>query len=201
MSQSVPPPPGGNPYAGGPGGDAAQQPYPGGPGTAPAGQQPYPGGPGADPSAQQPFPQYGAPVQPPAPARGNVGLGLLAALVAALVGAGVYGGIGGAIEREIGFVAVGVGLLVGFAAGKVGGRNPLLQGASVLLAAGAVYLGQLVTIAVLFAKMGEASFTEIFFQNFGEVMELWKLAAKGMTYVALGVGALAGFAGAKKGAA
>ncbi|MFJ9698213.1 hypothetical protein [Streptomyces fradiae] len=187
MSQSVPPPPGGNPYAGGPGGDAAQQPYPGGPGTGPA--------------AQQPFPQYGAPVQPPAPARDNVGLGLLAALVAALVGAGVYGGIGGAIEREIGYAAVGVGLLVGFAAGKVGGRNPLLQGASVVLAAGAVYLGQLVTIAVILSKLGEGSFTEIFFQNFGEVMELWKMAADGMTWVFLGIGALTGFAGAKKGAA
>ncbi|OEJ94780.1 hypothetical protein [Streptomyces thermolilacinus] len=175
MSQSVPPPQSGNPFAGGP-------------------------GPGADPAAQQqPFAAY--PVQPPAPARNNLALGLLAAFVAALVAAGAYGGIAGAIDREVGYAAVGVGLLVGFLAGKVGGRNPVLPVVSAVIAAGAVYLGQLVTIAVLLDKLGEGSFAEIFFQNFGGVMELWKLAADGMTYVFIAIGAVAAFAGARKGAA
>ncbi|MFJ9796173.1 hypothetical protein [Streptomyces sp. NPDC101145] len=174
MSQSVPPPPkSGNPFAAGPGTDPAGQP--------------------------QPFPQY--PVQPPAPARNNLVLGLLAAFGAALVAAGAYGGIAGAIDREVGYAAVGVGLLVGFLAGKVGGRNPVLPFVAAVIAAGAVYLGQLVTIAVLFAKMDKGSFTEIFFQHFAEVMELWKLAAGGMTYVFIAIGAVAAFAGARKGAA
>ena len=60
------------------------------------------------------------------PVRDNVGLGIVAAVVAALVAAGAYGAIGGAIEREIGYAAIGVGFLVGFAAAKVGGRNPAL---------------------------------------------------------------------------
>ncbi|MFF8385796.1 hypothetical protein [Streptomyces kanasensis] len=169
MSQSVPPPQSGNPFAGGPA------------------------------AAPQPYPQ--APVPPPAPARNNIALGLLAALGAALVAAGAYGGLGGALEREIGYAAVGVGLLVGFVAGKVGGRNPVLAVGAAAFAAGAVYLGQLVAIAVVFSKLGQASFTEIFFENFTELADLWKTAADGMTYVFLGIGALTAFAGAKKGAA
>ncbi|WP_228976623.1 hypothetical protein [Streptomyces sp. DH12] len=157
---------------------------------------PFTGGQAAPP---QPYPQ--APVPPPAPARNNIALGLLAALGAALVAAGAYGGLGGALEREIGYAAVGVGLLVGFVAGKVGGRNPVLAVGAAALAAGAVYLGQLVAIAVVFGKLGQASFAEIFFENFTELADLWKTAADGMTYVFLGIGALTAFAGAKKGAA
>ncbi|MCP9974682.1 hypothetical protein [Streptomyces somaliensis] len=85
--------------------------------------------------------------------------------------------------------------------GKVGGRSPVLGVASAALAAGAVYLGQLVTIAVLLGKMGEGSFTEVFFGNFGGVTDLWGLAADGMTYVFLAIGAVTAFAGARKGSA
>lgn len=172
MSQSVPPPQPGNPFA---------------------------GGPAADPSA--PYGQAPAPAPAPAPVRNNVGLGLLAALGAALVAAGAYGGIGGAIEREIGYAAVGVGLLVGFVAGKVGGRNPILAVGAGIFSAGAVYLGQLVAIAILISKLGQGSFAEVFFENFTELADLWKTAADGMTYVFLGIGAVTAFAGAKKGAA
>ncbi|MFV2118587.1 hypothetical protein ACE14D_09095 [Streptomyces sp. Act-28] len=157
---------------------------------------PFAEGPGAP---SHPHPQY--PVQAPAPARNNIALGLLAALGAALVAAGAYGGIGGAIEREIGYAAVGVGLLVGFAAGKVGGRNPVLAVGAAALSAGAVYLGQLVTIAIIFSKLDQASFAEIFFGNFVELADLWKTASDGMTYVFLGIGAVTAFAGAKKGSA
>ncbi|WP_175407911.1 hypothetical protein [Streptomyces sp. TRM64462] len=174
MSQSVPPPQPGNPFA---------------------------GGPAADPSAPYPQAHAPAPAPAPAPARNNIGLGLLAALGAALVAAGAYGGIGGAIEREIGYAAVGVGLLVGFVAGKVGGRNPLLAVAAAVFSAGAVYLGQLVAIAIVVSKLGQGSFAEVFFENFAELADVWKTAADGMTYVFLAIGAVTAFAGAKKGSA
>lgn len=141
--------------------------------------------------------QY-TPAPPPAPVRDNVGLGILAAFAAALVAAGAYGGIGGAIERQIGFAAIGVGFLVGFAAAKVGGRNPVLPVVSAVLALGAVYLGQLVSIAVIFTKLGDLSFTEYFFDNFSDLTKVWKEAADLMSYVFLAVGAAAAFAGAKK---
>ncbi|MCP9986799.1 hypothetical protein LUX01_08955 [Streptomyces sudanensis] len=157
---------------------------------------PFADAPDADPAAPQPFPQ-----EAPAPVRDNLVPGLLAALVAALVAAAAYGGIGGAIEREVGYAAIGVGLLVGFAAGKAGGRNPVLPFAAAVLAAGAVCLGQLVTIAMLLGEMGGHSFAEVFFQNFGDLTDLWRTAADAMTYVFLALGAVSGFGCAKKASA
>ncbi|MFF3685603.1 hypothetical protein [Streptomyces sp. NPDC002187] len=138
-----------------------------------------------------------APAPPPAPVRNNVGLGLIVAFVAALVAAGAYGAIGGAIEKEIGYAAVGVGFLIGFAAAKAGGRNPVLPVVSAVLAIGAVYLGQLIAAAVYVTK-DSGSFTELFFQHFGLLTEAWKAGADGMTYVFLGIAAITAFAGAKK---
>lgn len=159
--------------------------------------QPVPppsGNPFTDAGAGAPY----APTTPPAPVRDNVGLGIVAAIVAGLVAAGAYGAIGGAIEREIGYAAIGVGFLVGFAAAKVGGRNPALPVISAVLALGAVYLGQLVAIAVIFTKLGDLSFTEYFFNHFSDLTKVWKEAADFMSYVFLAIGAAAAFAGAKK---
>ncbi|MFD9247040.1 hypothetical protein ACFV0D_34995, partial [Streptomyces sp. NPDC059556] len=124
---------------------------------------PPPGNPFAGGAAPEPYPV----APPPAPARDNVALGLVAAVVAALVSAGVYGAVIGGVEREIGWAAVGVGFLTGLAAGKVGGRNPVLPVASAVLALGAVYLGQLLGIAILLSKELNVSATELFFQEFG----------------------------------
>ncbi|MGC5412992.1 hypothetical protein ACPXCX_56455, partial [Streptomyces sp. DT225] len=83
---------------------------------------------GGNPFAgQQPGAPFGgpAPFGPPAPpARNNIALGLGAAVVAAVVGALIYGFILGKSDHQIGYIAVGVGLLVGFAASKLGGANP-----------------------------------------------------------------------------
>ncbi|MFI8190703.1 hypothetical protein ACIF8T_18140 [Streptomyces sp. NPDC085946] len=81
------------------------------------------------------------------PARGNLVLGLPAAVVAALVTAGLHGAVAGATEYGIGYAAAGVGFLVGFAVGKAGGADPVLPVASAVLSLGAVHLGRLVGIA------------------------------------------------------
>ncbi|MFI0823635.1 hypothetical protein ACH4Q7_04155 [Streptomyces roseolus] len=188
MSQPVPPP--GNPYAqGAPDQGAGQNPYAQGvPGQQPAGQNPF----GAYPPAPAPA---------PAPRRSNVGLGILAAVVAALVTAGIYGAIMGGVEAEIGWAAVGVGFAVGFAAGKVGGGNPVLPIVSALLSLGAVYLGQLVGIAVFLTKDYGVSFTDVFFKDFGALMDLWSEAKEPLTFLFLALGPIAAFSGAKKAAA
>ncbi|MFF9338768.1 hypothetical protein ACF1CG_03225 [Streptomyces sp. NPDC014773] len=197
MSQPVPPP--GNPYA-----DGAGQP--------PAGQNPYAQNPGGQaPAGGNPFAQnvpqqpgqnpFGAYPPAPAPRRNNVGLGILAAVVAALVTAGVYGAILGGVETEIGWAAVGVGFAVGFAAGKVGGSNPVLPIVSALLSLGAVYLGQLVGIAVFLTKDYGVSFTDVFFKDFGALMDLWSEAKEPLTFLFLALGPVAAFSGAKKAAA
>jgi hypothetical protein len=96
-----------------------------------------------------------APAPPPAPVRNNFGLGLAAGLGAAVVGALAYGGVMRALASEdgsyteIGYAALAVGALVGFALGKVGGRNPILPFIGVPLALVAVFFGQLFGFALM----------------------------------------------------
>ncbi|MDF9870593.1 MULTISPECIES: hypothetical protein [Streptomyces] len=179
----------GNPYAG-------QQPAPGNPY---AGQQP--GAPTGNPFAGQQPGQFagGFPPAPPA-ARGNVGLGVLTALGTAIVAAILYGVIAGSIEREVGYAAIGVGFLVGFAASKVGGPLPAVGAASAVFSLGAVFLGQLVAMSMILADGLGVGFSEVFFEHFGDVVDVWKQEADFMTYLFLLLGPVAAFGGARKAA-
>ncbi|WP_411071445.1 hypothetical protein [Streptomyces sp. cmx-4-25] len=154
------------------------------------------GNPFAEGAAPQPYPA----APPPAPVRDNVGLGLLAAFVAALVAAAAYGGIAGAVEREIGWAAVGVGFLVGLAAGKVGGANPVLPVAGAVLALGAVYLGELILLAIIGGKELGVPATELFFDHFDVITAAWKEGLGPFTFLFFGLAAFAAFSGAKKAA-
>ncbi|MFE0289705.1 hypothetical protein ACFWZZ_29845 [[Kitasatospora] papulosa] len=180
----------GNPYAGG------QQPAPGNPY---AGQQP--GAPTGNPFAGQQPGQFagGFPPAPPA-ARGNVGLGVLTAFGTAIVAAILYGVIAGSIEREVGYAAIGVGFLVGFAASKVGGPLPAVGAASAVFSLGAVFLGQLVAMSMILADGLGVGFSEVFFEHFGDVVDVWKQEADFMTYLFLLQGPVAAFGGARKAA-
>ncbi|MER6653551.1 hypothetical protein ABT248_23825 [Streptomyces sp. NPDC000971] len=180
----------GNPYAGG------QQPAPGNPY---AGQQP--GAPTGNPFAGQQPGQFagGFPPAPPA-ARGNVGLGVLTAFGTAIVAAILYGVIAGSIEREVGYAAIGVGFLVGFAASKVGGPLPAVGAASAVFSLGAVFLGQLVAMSMILADGLGVGFSEVFFEHFGDVVDVWKQEADFMTYLFLLLGPVAAFGGARKAA-
>ncbi|MER7820295.1 hypothetical protein, partial [Streptomyces sp. NPDC096153] len=163
--------------------------------TPPSEQSTPPSGaPFTDGTAPAPAPVLGADVPAPAPARGNVALGLVAALVAG----GVHRGVTGAIEREIGWAAIGVGFLVGFAAGKLGGRNPVLPVVSALLSLGAVYLGRLLAIAVIGGKEPKVSASEMFLDNFGLMTDAWSASKDFMTFVFFALAAFAAFAGARK---
>ncbi|WP_434595227.1 hypothetical protein [Streptomyces sp. A5-4] len=137
----------------------------------------------------------------PAPVRDNVGLGVAAAFGVALVTAGIYGAIVGATEYQIGFAAVGVGYLIGLVAGKIGGRNPALPVVAAILSLGAVYLGQLLGLAIVGADLLKTTVSELFFQNFDLLMEGWKEEAGPMTFLFLAIGAFAAFSAAKKSAA
>ncbi|MCX4548809.1 hypothetical protein OG204_22995 [Streptomyces sp. NBC_01387] len=175
MSQPVPPP-----YPSDPN-DAPQQPG-----------QPQPGQPSA----------FGYPMAPPpAPVRDNLAGGVVVALVVALVAAGIYGALGGAIEREVSYAALGVGFVIGFAAGKVGGRNPVLPFVSAALALVAIYLGELLGAAIIIAKSAPVSVSELFFQNFGLLSSAWKESLDFMSFVFLALGVIAAFSGARKAAA
>ncbi|MFF4486930.1 hypothetical protein ACFY0F_10610 [Streptomyces sp. NPDC001544] len=156
------------------------------------------------PYEQQPQPSdavpYAPPV-PPAPQKDNVALGLVAALGAALVAAALYGVVIGLTKHEIGWAAVGVGFVIGLAAGKVGGRNPALAVAGAMLALGAVYIGHLVGEAMIGADSVGVSFSKLIFQHFGLVQDAWKEDADPLTFLFFGLAAFAAFSGTKKAAA
>ncbi|MFF1559082.1 hypothetical protein [Streptomyces sp. NPDC058279] len=152
---------------------------------------------------QPPAPSSYTEAPTPAPTRpGNLGLGLVAAVVAALVAAGVYGGIMHAIERQIGYAAVGVGLLIGYAAGKLGGRNPVLPVVSVVLSLGAVYAGQLFFTALVMADVNHVGLADVLDQvGIGGVNDVWKESADVIDYLFLAIGGFIAFGAAKKAAA
>ncbi|MFE5143803.1 hypothetical protein ACFRDV_40325 [Streptomyces fagopyri] len=189
MSQPTPPsvPPAGNPYAGEP---ADRPPVP---------QQ---GVPQQDaPAAPQGAPQPGfpvAPFAPAAPARGNFALGLAAALGAGLVSAVLYGIVIGLTKHEIGYAAVGVGFLVGIAAGRAGGRSQSLPVAGVIFSVAAIYLGQLIGEAMIIAKQVGVGFNEVFFDHLGFVQDSWKADADPLTFVFFAVAAYVAFQSARK---
>ncbi|MBC9717292.1 hypothetical protein H9Y04_32670 [Streptomyces sp. TRM66268-LWL] len=197
MSQSFPPPQptDGNPYA-------QQQ-----PGAGPYGQQPA----GGNPFGQQPA--GGAFPPPVAPARqGNVALAIVVGVVAALIGAAIYGGLMRAFVKdngetvELSYVAVVVGALVGFAVGKLGGRNPVLPIVSAVLAVVGVYLGQIFGMSVVASYAVEkagmsASWTD--FLTDDNILRTsaftgWKEEADAMTYLFIALGGFIGFGSAKK---
>ncbi|WP_306321021.1 MULTISPECIES: hypothetical protein [unclassified Streptomyces] len=186
--------PEGNPYGQQP---PQQQPQYGYPPQQPAPQQPY-----------APFPQQqggpgGYPLvpPPPAPPRGNLGLGILAGFVAMLVIAGVYGGIIGATEHEIGYAAVAVGVVVGFATGKVAGNNPVALFVSPVLSLIGVYFGQLLGEAIIGSKVSPWSVTELFFEHFGLLNEAWKADSDAMSFLFFALAAVASFGAAKRASA
>ncbi|MEV0177867.1 hypothetical protein AB0I54_00975 [Streptomyces sp. NPDC050625] len=162
--------------------------------------QPQPGPVDGNPYAQQPG-AVPPPMAPPAPRKDNIALGLVAALGAAVVAAAIYGVVIGLTKHEIGWAAVGVGFVIGVAAGKLGGRNPALAVVSPILALGSVYIGQLVGEAMIGADAVNRSFSEIFFQHFDVVQEAWKADADPLTFVFFAIAAWAAFSGAKKAAA
>ncbi|MFD6424099.1 hypothetical protein [Streptomyces sp. NPDC060198] len=154
-------------------------------------QQPgQPGQPGQFPGV--PF----APIT--GPVRNNLALGLLASFGTALAVGAIYGGITGATEREFVYAAVVVGLLVGWVAGKTGGRNPVLPFASVVFALGSVYFGQLLADAIMASKQLPVSVSEMFFQHLGVLQEIWKADTDFISILFFGIAGFAAFSAAKK---
>ncbi|MGW7262517.1 hypothetical protein [Streptomyces sp. NPDC054842] len=166
-------------------------------GTAPQDAPPAPGFPQQQGSPAFPMAPM-APMAPTVPARAGLGLGLAAAVGAALVAAGVYGVVIGLTKHEIGWAAVGVGFVIGLAAGRVGGRNPVLPVVSVVLSAASVYFGQLIGDAMLIAKEFGVGFSEVFFDHLDLVQEAWKTDADPLTFVFFAIAAYVAFSSARK---
>jgi hypothetical protein len=194
MSSSNYPPqqPGGqNPYA-------QQPPQP--PQQPAAPQQPYAPSPYVNPQQGGAAPggfNAGA-YAPPAPIgaapAGNPGLGVVAGIAAALVAAVIYGLLIKGTKHEIGYAAIAVGAIVGFALAKVGGRNPSLPFIGIPLALLGVYLGQLFGIALLISDIpGAPGVMSLFTQHFSVLQDTWKDAMDGKDYFFFAIAGLEGF--------
>ncbi|MFD0353913.1 hypothetical protein ACFVHW_09200 [Streptomyces sp. NPDC127110] len=136
----------------------------------------------------------------PAPARrGNVGLGVVAAVVAGLIGAAAYGGIMYAMDRERAFGAIAVGLLVGFAAGKLGGRNPVLPAVAGLVSIGGIYLGKMFLFALALADLNKVGMTEVIDKiGIGGLNDIVKESMDGWAYLYIGISVLVAIGATKK---
>ncbi|NEA44082.1 hypothetical protein G3I42_33445 [Streptomyces sp. SID11385] len=123
---------------------------------------------------------------------------MVAALVVALVTAGIYGWLIGTIERQVGYAAIGVGLLVGLAAGRFGGRSPVLPVVAALFSLGAVYAGQLVGEAVLGSKQLPLSTWTLLTEHLDVLRDAWSADADFLSAVFFLIAAGAAFSATKK---
>ncbi|MFD5421347.1 hypothetical protein ACFWJT_25380 [Streptomyces sp. NPDC127069] len=143
---------------------------------------------------QPPAPSSYTPAPAQAPARkGNVALGVVAAVVAGLAAAGVYGAIVKATHHEIGYAALGVGALVGFAAAKAGGRNAVLPVVAALVSVASVLAGQLFGIALDGADQLSESVVDVLTNRTSEVIDSWKEGVDPLTFLFLAIGGYAAF--------
>jgi len=93
------------------------------------------------------------------PADGNIPFALAAGIVAAIVGAAIWAGITVATEDPIGWMAVGVGFLVGIAVRHFGkGSTPVYGVIGAALALAGCLLGNVLTLVAFFGIGEEISF-------------------------------------------
>lgn len=190
--------------------EAAQQ-APGGHGQpAPGGYgQPAPGGYGepGPAGAQQGGYGYPAPGGAPGPLPGgqeekssgppqNLWFALGAALVAAVICVFAYGALFNAMTdleagetRQIGYVSLLVGVIVGAGPAFLAKRNWIAYGVGVVLAGVAIYFGTIFGLAMvanefqtLMLGSGDGAMS-LFFGDMGELMEMWNDGAEPMDWV------------------
>lgn len=191
IQQPPQPPTGGTPYG--------QQPF----GQQPPGYGPAPQAPGqgfgqpvGQPLGQplgQPFGQaagqpgpagyrVGAPGAAAAPTPSRLGAGVLAGALVMIVAALIYGFLLRALSNsdgsyhEFSYAALAVGLAVGAATGKVGGRHPALPFVGLVLAVVGVFFGEIFGLSLIASHIsdGGLSVTNVLFQHFGVLVRAWK---------------------------
>ena len=104
----------------------------------------------------------------------NLVMGSLAGIVAAVVGAGIWAGVTVLTEYQIGWVAIGIGLLVGFAFRFTGkGISQTFGIAAAVLSFAGCVLGNILTISYFVAVNQEMAFMDILTQlNYPIVVEM-----------------------------
>ena len=133
---------------------------------------------------------FTAPVAPPS----NLIFGILAGGVAAVIGALVWAGIAYATEMVIGYIAIGVGFLVGLAIRRFGrGSSATFGVAGAVLALAGCILGDLLAGVAMASKQSGVAMVTIF-QSLPPdiVLEMLK-EQEPMGWVIYGIAVFAGF--------
>lgn len=124
-------------------------------------------------------------------------MGLIGGMIAMLVGAIVWGAVTYFTEYQIGWMAIGVGFLVGIAVKFFGkGKSMIFGASSAILALIGCLLGNLLFYSGIIAKEESAAFLEVFFFFlFSPIsaVELFTLAFDFMDILFYGLAAYAGF--------
>lgn len=127
----------------------------------------------------------------------NLLMGLIGGGVAMLVSAIIWGVITYVTEYQIGWMAIGVGFLVGFAVKYFGrGKTAVFGISSAVLALIGCVLGNLMFYAGIIAREEGASFLEVFFFFLftpAAAVELFSLAFEFMDVLFYGLAAWVGF--------
>ena len=126
---------------------------------------------------------------------GNLALGILAGAGAALVGALIWMGITVITGLHVGYVALGVGALVGLAirwAGK--GSTPVFGAAGAILTLLGCLLGEVLTVIQLAANgEGAGFFTVLPRIDFGNVLSAIATHSSPITYFIYAIGVYEGY--------
>lgn len=122
-------------------------------------------------------------------------LAIVAGVLAALVGAVLWAAITVATNHQIGFMAIGVGLLVGFAVAKLGAGSGATFGlvGAVCALLGCVLGSFFAGVGFLSNELGESYFTVLSRFDGRMVVELLKETFDGMDLLFYGIAVYEGF--------
>ena len=130
-------------------------------------------------------------VTQPVEERNRPGLAVAAAVGAMVASALVYAGVIDLTKHEIGYLALAVGLVIGLALGKIGGRHPALPVVGVVLALLGIFLGEVLGLAMLLHKDG-ISYDTIF-AHLNVLFSAWKASLDAMSAFFFAMGGLEAF--------
>lgn len=126
---------------------------------------------------------------------GNLPFAIAAGSVAALIGAALWAAITVATEYQIGFMAVGVGFLVGFAVGKFGGgQSTVFRVTGAVLALLGCVLGNFFTLIGFASRQEEIGFLPMLAQvDYTLIPGVMASTASPMDFLFYGIAIYEGF--------
>jgi hypothetical protein len=125
----------------------------------------------------------------------NLPMGIVAGLVASLIGAGVWAGITVGTGYQIGWIAVGVGFLVGIAVRQFGkGITNIFGIVGAALALFGCLLGNLLSFCIVIAQQEEIAFMEVVGTlNVSVIVELFKVTFSAIDLLFYGIAIYEGY--------